>query len=198
MHAIIAARIAEHFSIQEQTSFLIGGVAPDAVSPKELSHFYTGRAEDYSLDISFDNFINKYKHKCQSPFILGYYTHLIADELWLKGFYKPWLKKQLEMDKTLFHCYHNDFRLLNGKLLEYYGNKNQLKAELKKSVEIMGLDEVKKADVEKLLPEVLGDLEYDEESLKQSLEVFTFKQIVGYIETSVDKGIYHMELLRNR
>lgn len=33
----------------------------------------------------------------------------------------------MEADHELFKRYHNDFQLLNGKLLEYYGHKDELK-----------------------------------------------------------------------
>lgn len=37
MHLMIANGIAEKLSIKDKTSFLIGGIAPDAVTPKDLS-----------------------------------------------------------------------------------------------------------------------------------------------------------------
>lgn len=36
MHLVIANRIAECLSIEDRTSFLLGSIAPDAVSPKNL------------------------------------------------------------------------------------------------------------------------------------------------------------------
>ena len=45
MHAIIANGIAEKLCIQDKTSFILGGVAPDAVHSKDekgTSHFYAG------------------------------------------------------------------------------------------------------------------------------------------------------------
>lgn len=42
MHLLVADMAAEKLKIRDKASFLLGGIAPDAVSPKELSHFYTG------------------------------------------------------------------------------------------------------------------------------------------------------------
>ena len=42
--------------------------------------------------IDYDSFFHKYESHIDSPFILGYYTHLIADDNWLSGFFLPWLK----------------------------------------------------------------------------------------------------------
>lgn len=60
MHLIIANRIADDLSIKDKTSFLLGGIAADAVSPKDLSHFYKGKEKDYSRYIDYTEFIHKY------------------------------------------------------------------------------------------------------------------------------------------
>ena len=55
------------------------------------------------------------------------------------------------------------------------------------------LEEVKSKDVEKFVPFVLGDMEYDKEVINEQLNVFTFNQIIGYIETSVDLGLLNIK-----
>lgn len=57
MHLVIANKIADHFSIENKSSFLLGGVAPDAVAPKEKSHFFIGDVNDYSRRIDFEHFL---------------------------------------------------------------------------------------------------------------------------------------------
>src|SRR5690554_6448788 len=104
MHLIIASEIAKKLSVTERKAFLLGGIAPDAVSPKELSHFFEGNHNDFSRRISYEKFYKKYSKYDHSDYILGYYTHLIADDLWLKGFYLPWLKNRL-VDKAVFDRY---------------------------------------------------------------------------------------------
>ncbi|MFF2753127.1 hydrolase [Psychrobacillus sp. NPDC058041] len=194
MHLVIANRIAECLSIEDRIPFLLGGIAPDAVSPKDLTHFFKGEVHDYSRSIDFKGFLHKYASQVESHYILGYFTHLIADDIWLKGFYLPWLKNRMEASKEILSLYHNDFRLLNGKLLEYYGFTDELRKMLKFPPTVLDLQEVKSKDVvEKFIPYVLGDLEYDKEVINEKLNVFTFDQIVGYIETSVDKGLLNIK-----
>ncbi|HJF30600.1 MAG TPA: zinc dependent phospholipase C family protein [Sporosarcina psychrophila] len=189
MHLVIANRIAEQLSIEDKTTFLLGGIAPDAVSPKDLSHFFKGEEQDYSRSIDYKGFLDKYSSLAESHYILGYFTHLIADDIWLKGFYLPWLKNRMEVDKEILDLYHNDFRLLNGKLLDYYGFKDEFKEMLCDTPAILNLQEVKSKDVEEFIPYVVGDMEYGKEVINEKLHVFTFNQIIGYIETSVDKGL---------
>ena len=94
MHVIIASGIAEKLSIHDKTSFLLGAVALMLFIQKEkgTSHFYAGTTKNYTRRIDYDSFFHKYESHIDSPFILGYYTHLIADDNWLSGFFLPWLK----------------------------------------------------------------------------------------------------------
>lgn len=196
MHVIIANRIAEYLAMENRTSFLLGSIAPDAVSPKDASHFYAGDSRDYSRNIDYKGFLYKYREQEENPYILGYFTHLIADHIWLKGFYLPWLKKSMEMNKDILNLYHNDFRLLNGQLLEHYGFKDELRSTLCYLPTIPDLQEVKCQDVEDFIPYVLGDMDYNQEVLNEKLQVFSFDQIVGYVETSVDLGLLHIKHIR--
>lgn len=59
MHAIIANGIAEKLCIQDKTSFILGGVAPDAVHSAEekgTSHFYASTTKNYTRRIAFNSF----------------------------------------------------------------------------------------------------------------------------------------------
>lgn len=145
--------------------------------------------------IDYKGFLHKYKSQIEDLYILGYFTHLIADDIWLKGFYLPWLRIRMEENNEILHLYHNDFRLLNGKLLEYYGLKNDLSRRLSKFPTILDLEEVKSEEVKKFLPFLLNDMEYDKEVLNEKLDVFTFNQIIGYIETSVNMGLLNIKRL---
>ncbi|QTD41840.1 hydrolase [Sporosarcina sp. Te-1] len=187
MHLLIANRFAEHLMIEDKTPVLLGGIAADAVFPKEASHFFIGETENYTRGVDFNSFLKKYSSYSESPYILGYYTHLIADDVWFKGFYLSWLKNRMNADESLYERYHNDFRLLNGLLLEHYGNRDELLELLQNTTSVQDLEEVKRTDLMKFIPYVLSDLTYDQENIHQDkLHVFTLDQIIGYIETSVE------------
>ncbi|MFE1243428.1 zinc dependent phospholipase C family protein [Fictibacillus sp. NPDC058756] len=194
MHSIIGNKIAETLSIEDKTSFLLGSIAPDAVfshEEKNLSHFFIGDVQDYSRSVDSKGFLHKYCSEVENynSYIMGYCAHLIADDIWLRGFNLSWLKNRMDADEGLYKLYHNDFRLLNGKLLEHYGFTNEMRKTFSLFPAILDLEEVKSKDVENFVPYVLGDMEYDNEVLNEQLNVFTFDQIVGYIETSVEVGL---------
>ncbi|WP_339300028.1 zinc dependent phospholipase C family protein [Paenibacillus sp. FSL R5-0623] len=196
MHLVIANRIADSLSIKDKTPFLLGSIAPDAVSSKDSSHFFAGEVQDFSRNVDYKGFIHKYRSQAEDLYVLGYFTHLIADDIWLKGFNLPWLKNRMDADAGLYKLYHNDFRILNGKLLEHYGYTDELRRSLNYIPTLSELDEVKSKDVEKFVPYVWGDMEYDNAILNEDLNVFTFNQIVGYLETSVDMGLLNMRYVK--
>lgn len=198
MHVIIANGIAEKLSIQDKTSFLLGGVAPDAVHSAEekgTSHFYAGTTKNYTRRIDYDSFFHKYDAHIDSPFILGYYTHLIADDNWLSGFFLPWLKNRIENDETIAPLYYNDFKLLNAKLLHHYDKEQQLFSLLNQEAHIVEIEEVSKENVLAFRKYLFEDMLYPEQHLHEDLQVFTFNQIVGYIETAIEKGAFFITQL---
>ncbi|PRT07156.1 hydrolase [Bacillus wiedmannii] len=200
MHAIIANRIAEKLNIQDKTSFILGGVAPDAVHSAEekgASHFYAGTTKNYTRRIDFNSFFQKYKVHMDSPFLLGYYTHLIADDNWLSGFFLPWLKNRIENDETIAPMYYNDFKLLNAKLLHHYDNEQRLFSLLNQEAHIIDIEEVSKENVLAFRKYLFEDMLYPEQHLHENLQVFTFNQIVGYIETAIEKGAFFIKQLSN-
>ncbi|MFJ8528986.1 hydrolase [Bacillus sp. NPDC094106] len=198
MHLIIAYGIAEKLSIQDKTSFLLGGVAPDAVhskKEKEASHFYAGTTKNYTRRIDYDSFFHKYKTHMDSAFLLGYYTHLIADDNWLNGFFLPWLKNRIENNQTILSMYHNDFKLLNGKLLHHYDNDQQFLSLLNQEANIVKIEEVTAENVLAFRKLIFDDMLYPKQDLYTDLQVFTFDQIVGYIETVIEKGVFYIKQL---
>ncbi|TQS70571.1 zinc dependent phospholipase C family protein [Ornithinibacillus gellani] len=197
MHAIIGNKIAKALAIQDKPAFLYGNIAPDAVfaaAEKDRSHFFTGDARDFSRSVDYQGFLQKYRTK--HPYVLGYYTHLIADDIWLKGFFLPWLRNRINADDSLASLYHRDFRLLNGMLLEYYECAGEIKVGLAGQPAMVDLEEVSADAVMKFADSVRGDMSYQAESLTENLNVFTQTQIIGYIETSVEMGIFKLKQMK--
>ncbi|WP_202618966.1 hypothetical protein [Paenibacillus sp. EZ-K15] len=95
----------------------------------------------------------------------------------------------MEADPGVYPLYHDDFRLLNGKLLEHYGCTEEMRRAIGISPEIIDLQEVKTKEVIEFVPHVFGDMNYEKQVLDEPLNVFSFIQIEGYIETSVNIGV---------
>ncbi|TYS70413.1 zinc dependent phospholipase C family protein [Sutcliffiella horikoshii] len=190
MHTIIAHEIASRVNVADTSSFILGGVAPDAVAPKDLSHFYKGDPNDYTRSIDYKAFLHKYSNYKDHPYILGYYTHLIADDIWLKGFYLPWLKNRLENDSTILERYHHDFKRLNSKLMFHYQTEPDLLKDILGAAEPIEIEEVSLTQVSSFIPYVEQDMMLPKSD--EPLEVFTMEMIIGYIETSIDMGVQYI------
>ena len=124
-----------------------------------------------------------------SPFLLGYYTHLIADDNWLSGF-SSLVKNRIENDETIAPMYYNDFKLLNAKLLHHYDKEQQLFSLLNQDAHIVDIEEVSKENVLEFRKYLFEDMLYPKQHLHEDLQVFTFNQIVGYMETAIEKGTF--------
>lgn len=193
MHLIISNEIANRITFKDKQAFLLGGIAPDAVVTKDVSHFFEGDHNDYSRNIAYDTFFNKYSNLKQTSYILGYYTHLIADDIWLNGFSMGWLKNRLDNDPDIFKRYHHDFHLLNGKLLTHYSVTTDVLKGLETIDSVPDLAEATAKDVKNLLHYVKEDMNYSQEDLDEKLTVFRFEQIIGYIETSIEKSLFFLK-----
>lgn len=190
MHIIVSIKIAEKLQIQNESQFLLGGIAPDAVLNKETSHFYAGHHDGFTRHIDYAAFLKKYHTHPQQDYIIGYLTHLITDDLWLQGFYLPWLKNRLDADANMAQRYHADFDLLNSKLLSHYKIYSDVLTDLCSTVEhLSDLDEVMAQNIHKLLDALENDMCITDEKLNADLNVFTEQQIIGYIETAVQKSL---------
>lgn len=68
----------------------------------------------------------------------------------------PWLRNRMEADAGLYPLYHNDFRLLNGKLLEHYSCTEEMRQAISGSPKVIDLEEVKAKEAIDIVPHVLG------------------------------------------
>lgn len=187
MHLIIADQVFEHLCLRDHGLFLVGSIAADAAESKDDSHFYEGDIDEGTRHIHYQRYLRKYRSRLSNEFVLGYLTHLIADDRWLKDFYLSWLKERLDRDPSLLAQYHCDFRLLNKRLIKYY-NKPHLKEVLEPAEVKAEIDEVKPEAVQDVKKQALQDFEWDSEN-QQELQVFTFEQIVEYIEKSTRQSL---------
>lgn len=186
MHLAVADQVCNELRIEERDAFLLGSIAADAAASKDDSHFYKGRLEDGTRDIDVDFFIEKYCAKLENPFVLGYLTHLVADQRWLKFFYLAWLKERLERDDSLLERYHHDFFLLNRRLIHRYG-MHHVKGILERAKARVQLDEVTRDALQEIKKDAIRD--FETESEEGELQVFTMEQIENYIEKSVRQSL---------
>lgn len=190
MHAIIAVETAKVLKPKNINQYLLGSIAPDATNNKEITHFFTGLHENFTREINYDNFWNMHGD-LDSDYIKGYYSHLIADDLWLSGFYSPWLKKLIQSKPKTQEAYSKDFMILNNLLLQEYKDVLEIILEIEVPIDIPIIEGITSENLEILL----SALVQDSSSEKGSLQVFTYDSITSYIKTCVDRIIYSIHKL---
>ncbi|WP_162785221.1 zinc dependent phospholipase C family protein [Bacillus sp. P14.5] len=100
-----------------KTAFLLGNLAPDASTAKQSTHYYAGRHEDLTRRLDIEQYWTD-SAEADHSYRLGYYCHLVADEIWLQGFYKGWLKQVITKNPAKQAMYYADFDAYNARLAQ--------------------------------------------------------------------------------
>lgn len=142
VHLRIADELIPHLKCIDETTFIMGNIAPDSGEPnsdwsefhppKSVTHFY--KKTDSGTFIDIDKFCNRYfnydvisgYNLKEFSFFLGYYVHLLTDVEWTKTVFSS-LKydhpKEYAEDKSkLLHVAKEDWYDLDFLYLENHPN----------------------------------------------------------------------------
>jgi hypothetical protein len=187
MHYCVSTILTQKLNIND-SQFLLGGLAPDVHKGmgelKDISHFMK-KDEGGVGYVDHHSFYDKYLINNTTPFSLGYYFHLLTDDIWLKEvYYKKikWLPQDIKSEAK--RQYYRDFWILNGKLIDYYCL--ELLPLNHQPVEISEIDYL-------LLPELVNDLESDfimADCVKgEPLEILEMDEVIQVMEKTVTSCI---------
>lgn len=192
MHLIISDKVYGQLQLQDEAAFLLGGIAPDAAfthERKNESHFFEGSLDDGTRFLNYIQFTQKYRQEIKNEYFLGYLSHLISDDVWMKFIYfKHDFKTRLDLDPTLLQRWHRDFRHLNGRLVKKF-NCEHLRNKLSDAYSVFQISEISFSDLLLLKSETLQDFIFTDDDLLKELQVYNFDEIVEYIELSVEKAV---------
>ncbi|GFN30273.1 hypothetical protein [Paenibacillus xylaniclasticus] len=183
MHYCITTRLGEAMEIDDP-QFWLGGIAPDVhkhmQEPKAKSHF--GSLNSQGLMYSdYEAFGAKYFRDRIHPFHLGYYYHLISDQLWLEAVYYPLIKWLPQPRKKIAQeSYYRDFGRLNGRLIDHYGLKLA-------SLEVLPveIDEIDYRYLPALIQDLVHDFESKDEHQDEPLELLEWNQVIHILDRTV-------------
>ena len=195
MHYCIAALVENRLG-WHRPEFMLGNLAPDVAEysirdqNKRLSHFIR---LDSSGEGFFDleRFAARYLREQRSLFHVGYYFHLLSDDLWIKRVYIPMVHHQpstfrLEAKQR----YERDLNRLNSRLLKHYRLRY---TDLEHKVMLMP-----EADLT-LLPELVDDLKLEiqmasEQTEWEPLEILDWDNVIEVLEHTVEACLSQLRM----
>ncbi|MCI3921282.1 hypothetical protein MO973_13680 [Paenibacillus sp. TRM 82003] len=185
MHYAIGVRANERLRLPEEP-FLLGSLAPDVHKymgqSKSISHF-ARKDENGRIHADFRGFYAKYAPDEGKPFHLGYYYHLISDDLWLSRIYLDKIKPlPPERKQEAQAQYYRDFWRLNGKLIDHYSLRL---SDL--TVRPEAIDEINCRLLPELVKDVVRDFKMADLAKDEPLELLSFEEVVSILEESIQR-----------
>lgn len=183
MHYYITSILNKSLGFTDD-SFLLGGLAPDVHSYMGASHYLTHfskKDERGNTYIDYEEYVGKYLVDTNSPFHLGYYFHLIFDDIWKREIYYKKIKcLPLEQRGEALQKNYRDLWRLNGKIIDHY------------SLELMELqpilitmDEIECQYLPELINALNRDFKLKDAASGEALELLDFETVLSVIEESI-------------
>jgi hypothetical protein len=184
MHYCITSLLSQSLKLTDD-SFFLGGLAPDVNRYMGHSHYYLthfAKLNAFSQPITdYAYYIATYLSDHPSPFHLGYYFHLLSDDVWKEDIYYKKIKSLPHEEKRVaLEKNYRDFWRLNGRIIDHF------------SLELRELDppgismpEIDSTYLPELIMELHRDFALKDEASGEDLEFLDFDEVLGVIEKSV-------------
>lgn len=195
--------------LKVQNDFYIGNLLPDAVNPKESSHFYDSVFRDRMIVWPRpEKFLDKYRDRLEDPVFWGYFYHLYIDKKFLQEYlpgrveyydcrgHRTEIKEEVrevlirkssewvERDRYLSEeYYYGDYTKMNTYLWERYHLPEELSLD-----HDPGIEEIREADLGQIFCQIK---EYRKIPAKavNNLRVFDVEELLKFLEHAADEAV---------
>ncbi|RJE90281.1 hypothetical protein D3P07_08740 [Paenibacillus sp. 1011MAR3C5] len=193
MHFAISTRILREINLADE-SFILGGMAPDVCknmnAAKSASHFIKIDGNGLAF-VDLEGFRAKYLSSAANPFLLGYYSHLISDQIWVDEIYMKKIKWLPQPQKKKAQAqYYRDFWKLNGKLIQHY--KLSLPIQPIEQ-QVSAMDEIQVDLLPELWKDLLFDFDHRHDAMNEPLELLDWQEVVDLLELTVSTCLSDMK-----
>lgn len=186
MHFALGKVLAERLSVEDKNGFIIGSILPDALPPgvKQVRNSHFISVFDNGHYKWFDSlaFYDRYASEISSDTIyLGYYFHLIADNIYRQTVYNDMGLMSRRGEESLNSELYEDYYTLNRFIIAEYG--------LDKSITVperladTRLNKDFGFQLEQLLADICSDIDTPTEGV---LHHFSMDIIRSFIEKSAE------------
>ena len=200
VHITIAYKLLEEFpDIADRSAFLIGSIAPDAISfrpgcvrsDKTLTHFCTGDegwGHHTNYDEWFGNLINgmrKLLDFINKDFLLGYMAHIITD---IENSRHFWTPTRLKNDKEYMETYLKDCAEIDSILLNKIENIDEMWKSLENSENHFLPEFFTSKDIVLMVEKMQSEIYFNRyPNHDYSLSVLTESMVFVFIDDIVEK-----------
>lgn len=194
IHYCVGNEILKRLKLEEH-QFMLGNLAPDAYSSELdgylVSHFRIPEEIMEFECVDLERFKSKYEHQITNDFVLGYYCHLITDNLWLKDAYKKYGHLGLEERNKAVKLVYKDYWVLNAMLIDKF-RLNLI------SFRITGHILIEEIDITFLneLVECLRN-DFSKKSDTRELKELNYDEILQFIDDAANECIREIYILRD-
>ena len=186
MHYALGRVLADRLSVGDKNAFVIGSILPDALPAKEKkernSHFIElfddGRYKWFNSLAFFGRYSSEV---LADPIYLGYYFHLIADNIFRRTFYIDMGLISRRGEKSLFEEFYRDYNILNPLITEDFGLTKTLTVPERLKDTRLYRDFA--FSPEKLIEDIYADMDMHAEG---ELTHFNMEIVRGFVEKSTD------------
>lgn len=184
MHLAVSYRLERIIFPKNANNFRIGCILPDAVisaDKKEVNtHFIKNYEENGKFYKYFDfyDFYGKFSTEIlNDPVYLGYYFHLIQDNLFRTLLYKDMGMMKMRGKREFLNALYEDYGILNGYLTRKYGLRDELT--VPEDFSQSGINSIYGFELTGFLEDMSGDFK---DSAHGSLKIFTKDIIDEFIK----------------
>ena len=198
IHFCVANEIMKRMEFDE-SQFILGNLAPDAYNPNRggylRSHFRIPEEVMEYECVDIDKFIGKYSSNLSSYFVLGYYCHLITDNLWLKDAYRKYGHLGPDERSAAVKLVYSDYWVLNNILIK----KFKLELGDFSSPNALPIDEIETDFLNALIENLRNDfVKKDSRTLLIELSLENMLEFIENAANECVRGIDALKVTMNR
>lgn len=197
MHLALGKTLADRLDIKDRDGLIIGSILPDALPPDKKHdcncHYITLFDDDGYKWFDSIRFFDEYTDEIKTDAIyLGYYFHLISDNIFRQTFYIDMGLITRRGEKSLFEEFYNDYNLLNPQITAGFGLEKNIAVPERlfdtKLYKDYGFEP------ENLINDLYADMDMH---IEGTLRHFSMDIVRGFVDRSADLCIRELEALTN-
>ena len=197
MHYALGKVLADRLCTEDKEGFILGSILPDALAPDKKrdsnSHYITVFDDGGYKWFDSLQFYSEYENEIKSDAIyLGYYFHLISDNIFRKIFYIDLGLIKRRGEKSLFQEFYRDYNILNRQIAGFYRLEKELR--VPERLRDTALFKRYGFEPEALINDIYGDIDshYEGEPMHFDMDI-----VRRFVDESSELCLKELEAMKN-